>query len=206
MQSMPYYSTPLGLRVLETRLVLAILLGLAAGMFALSATAQAEAGTYGVESVIRAVKQDLAEREGVDPESIDVLRIESVTWRDGCLGVYRPGMYCTTALVPGYVVWLGIDDRTWRYHTNSTGSVIILAAGPFPFVPSLNLHPSHATNSPSYCLSTGVRYWPNLRCSSRRQEWTSLPSQTVISGQLSHMSTRPAGRTSGAWMMPMETP
>lgn len=115
-------------------LALVTLVTLAVGVLALgmASTARAETSATGPADVIKSVKADLAEREGVNPDKIEVLRVDAVTWRDGCMGVYQPGIYCTMALVPGYAVWLGIGDDAWRYHTNASGSVIIQAAGPYP--------------------------------------------------------------------------
>jgi hypothetical protein len=110
------------------RIALAVL---AAGALAALALAPAAGQANGApQAVIEAVVADLAEREDVDDEAIEVLRTEGVTWSDGCLGAAEPGEACTQALVPGYVVWLGIGDNAFRYHTGDTGAQFRFADGP----------------------------------------------------------------------------
>jgi len=66
--------------------------------------------------VMAALLADAAERAGVDPETIDVLQAEAVTWNDGSLGCPEPGMSYTMALVDGYHVILlaGGDELDYR--------------------------------------------------------------------------------------------
>ena len=81
---------------------------------------------------VAAATADLATRTGVSAESITLLRGEAVTWRDGCLGVYVEGEFCTQALVDGFVLWLGDGAYAYRYHTNADGSVLSFAEGNIP--------------------------------------------------------------------------
>ncbi|WP_225753866.1 hypothetical protein [Actinotalea sp. Marseille-Q4924] len=60
---------------------------------------------------------DLAERLGVEPASVTVVRDEAVTWRDGSLGCPAPGMAYTQALTPGRLVVLEAGGRTVEYHS-----------------------------------------------------------------------------------------
>jgi hypothetical protein len=53
---------------------------------------------------------------GVDPEEIEVLVAEEVTWPDGALGCPEPdGMY-TQALVEGYRIVLDVAGEEVHYH------------------------------------------------------------------------------------------
>jgi hypothetical protein len=53
---------------------------------------------------------------GVDPEEIEVLVAEEVTWPDGALGCPEPdGMY-TQALVEGYRIVLSVAGEEVHYH------------------------------------------------------------------------------------------
>jgi hypothetical protein len=60
---------------------------------------------------------------------IALITTESVIWPDGCLGVQRPGMMCTQALVEGYRIVLEADGRQYELHTNETGSMVVIASG-----------------------------------------------------------------------------
>jgi hypothetical protein len=52
----------------------------------------------------------------VDPDSIEVVSAEEVTWPDGALGCPEPdGMY-TQALVEGYRIVLDVDGQEVHYH------------------------------------------------------------------------------------------
>jgi len=65
--------------------------------------------------------RDLAERLDVDPASIEVVRVEGVTWPDGSLGCPEPGMNYTQALVDGYRIELRVDGTTYLFHGRTDG-------------------------------------------------------------------------------------
>ncbi len=60
---------------------------------------------------------DLAQRLDVDPDAIEILRVEEVTWPDGGVGCPEPGMAYTQALVPGQFIQLEVDGVTYNYHS-----------------------------------------------------------------------------------------
>lgn len=82
---------------------------------------------------------DLAARLRVDRSDIEVLRFEEVTWPDGSLGCPQPGEFYTQALVDGYRVVLGVDDRVYLYHAGSDGDPFLCPSddtdGGHEFVP-----------------------------------------------------------------------
>jgi hypothetical protein len=59
---------------------------------------------------------DLAKETGVDPNEIDVVAHDPVTWRDGSLGCPEPGMMYTQALVEGYRIVLRVSGQQVSYH------------------------------------------------------------------------------------------
>jgi hypothetical protein len=63
---------------------------------------------------------DLAERLGVPPEEIEVVRVEEVVWRDGSLGCPEPGMHYTQALVDGSRIVLSAGGRAYEYHAGGS--------------------------------------------------------------------------------------
>jgi hypothetical protein len=52
----------------------------------------------------------------VDPDRIEVLVAEEVTWPDGSLGCPEPGEMYTQALVEGYRIVLEVDGEEVHYH------------------------------------------------------------------------------------------
>lgn len=71
----------------------------------------------------------LASLLGVSAEEIRVVSTEAVEWPDGCLGIQRPGMMCTQAIVPGYRVILEANGEQFEFRTNEDGSQVAQASG-----------------------------------------------------------------------------
>ena len=69
--------------------------------------------------IVTPARVDLAERLGVEPEEIEVVVAERVTWPDGSLGCPQPGMSYTQAIVEGSRVVLGHDERVYLYHAGT---------------------------------------------------------------------------------------
>lgn len=61
-------------------------------------------------------RADLAKRLKVGVDEITVEKAETVTWPDGSLGLPRPGMMYTMALVPGARLELKCPQGTYFYH------------------------------------------------------------------------------------------
>lgn len=76
-------------------------------------------GTSQSDDVVDLAVADLATRLRVRPAAIEVIRTEEITWSDGSLGCPEPGVFYTQALVEGYRVVLGHDDRVFLYHAGS---------------------------------------------------------------------------------------
>ena len=72
--------------------------------------------------IMAVLRADAAERAGVDPEAIEVLQAENVTWNDGSLGCPEPGMNYTMALVDGYHVILAAEGEEFDYRATGDGS------------------------------------------------------------------------------------
>ena len=69
--------------------------------------------------IVAPARADLAQRLGVDPEEVEVVVAERVTWPDGSLGCPQPGMSYTQAIVEGSKVVLGHDERVYVYHAGT---------------------------------------------------------------------------------------
>jgi aryl-alcohol dehydrogenase-like predicted oxidoreductase len=64
---------------------------------------------------------DLAQRLGVEPDTISVAAVRKVNWRSGALGCPSPGMSYTEALVPGILIMLEANGAGYGYHARVDG-------------------------------------------------------------------------------------
>ncbi len=71
--------------------------------------------------VFKAIVQQIADNNQVNPKEIEVSKATSKTWPDGCLGLAKADELCTQALVEGWQVKLSDGDRTWVYRTDNLG-------------------------------------------------------------------------------------
>ena len=82
--------------------------------------------------VAEKARTDLAQRLRVAPETITIIEIEEKEWPDSCLGISQKNMQCLQVIVPGFQVNLEHQGKVYIYHTNRTGSTVILAANEGP--------------------------------------------------------------------------
>jgi hypothetical protein len=73
------------------------------------------------DQLVSTIVAHLAAALDRSPSSIDVVRVEPVTWRDGSLGCPEPGMAYTQALVEGFRVILAADGTTYDYRVGRGG-------------------------------------------------------------------------------------
>jgi hypothetical protein len=66
--------------------------------------------------LVTAARIDLAALVGVDPDDIELVSMESVTWRNGSLGCPQEGYSYTQALVPGHRIVLRTGSIDYHYH------------------------------------------------------------------------------------------
>ncbi|TVR34237.1 MAG: hypothetical protein EA388_09415 [Nitriliruptor sp.] len=64
---------------------------------------------------------DAAAHFDVDPDDIEVVTAEAVTWPDGAIGCPEPDMMYTQALVEGYRIVLSVDGEEVAYHGEDGG-------------------------------------------------------------------------------------
>jgi hypothetical protein len=70
---------------------------------------------------LSSARQDLSDRLGIETETITIRGARQVTWSSGDLGCPKPGMNYTQALVPGVLIFLDVDGRTYGYHARKGG-------------------------------------------------------------------------------------
>lgn len=83
-------------------------------------------------SAAQQARQDLAQKLGISPYAILLDSIESIEWRDACLGVQVADQNCLQVLTPGYRVVLEVAGRRYAYHTDGEGRTLQLIPGPAP--------------------------------------------------------------------------
>ncbi|HEU5112976.1 MAG TPA: hypothetical protein VFU96_06620 [Acidimicrobiia bacterium] len=94
--------------------------------------------------IVAPAREDLARRLRVDPEDLEVVSVEEVTWPDGSLGCPEPGMAYTEALVEGSKVVLGYDERVYVYHAGDDDQPFLCPSddkdGGYEFLPPPGLN------------------------------------------------------------------
>ncbi|RPH89055.1 MAG: hypothetical protein EHM73_09575 [Chroococcales cyanobacterium metabat2.561] len=73
-------------------------------------------------SVIDATRQDLSRKTKISVNRLQIQAAQPQTWPDGCLGLAKPGEFCTQALVEGWRIILTDNQKTWVYRTDSSGA------------------------------------------------------------------------------------
>lgn len=74
-----------------------------------------------LEEAIEAARKDLAERSGVEPDSVSIVQARAVTWRNGALGCPEEGMMYTQALIHGFYILLSDGEAEHAYHAGRNG-------------------------------------------------------------------------------------
>ena len=82
--------------------------------------------------LLASIVADAAERAGVDPDAVDVISAEAVTWNDGSLGCPEPGMSYTMALVDGYHLIVSAADEELDYRASANGGFRLCESGGRP--------------------------------------------------------------------------
>jgi hypothetical protein len=70
----------------------------------------------GLVAIVDAARADLARRQSVALEAVELVEMRTVVWPDGGLGCPRPGMVYPQVQVDGLLIRLRIGDRTFDYH------------------------------------------------------------------------------------------
>lgn len=78
----------------------------------------------------RRAAEALAERLGVEPESVTVVSADYVEWPDACLGLAAPGQMCAQVITPGYRIALEAGGRSYLYHSDASGRSVLPADAP----------------------------------------------------------------------------
>jgi hypothetical protein len=97
-------------------------------------TADAPASETETPAPAQSARQALAQQLQAEAADIAIVSVEPVEWPDSCLGVQTQGVMCAQVITPGYRVVLEAEGEQYVFHTDETGSSVVLAEGPEPEV------------------------------------------------------------------------
>ncbi|MEM7082869.1 MAG: hypothetical protein AAF465_09050 [Pseudomonadota bacterium] len=85
--------------------------------------ASSSVNVHGVpDDLLKRMVASVAEQAGVSADTVQLVRAESTTWRDGSLGCPQPGMAYSQALVDGYWVIYRAGDEEYDLRATRQGT------------------------------------------------------------------------------------
>jgi hypothetical protein len=82
----------------------------------------------GSQAAVVAASTDLAQSTGIPAGQIQPVLVEPKEWPDASLGCPEPGQAAIQVVTPGYLMILEAQGRRYEYHTNQTGSSVVLCS------------------------------------------------------------------------------
>jgi hypothetical protein len=73
------------------------------------------------QKILEYIHQDLIARTGTNINSIQVIKTEAVTWRDGSLGCPQKGEVYIQVLLEGYQIILAVGGQVFDYRATKSG-------------------------------------------------------------------------------------
>ena len=95
-----------------------------------SSIASKAAPPYRDNPAVEAAIEALVEERGVAVESVTVIDVTAVEWRNSCLGCEKPNQQCLMVITPGYRITLKSGAETYTLHTDRTGQQAIICTQP----------------------------------------------------------------------------
>jgi hypothetical protein len=77
------------------------------------------------KEAVRLARENLAQKLGLAPETVRLVSVEAVEWRDTSLGCPQRGMMYAQVITPGFRVVLEAEGKKYDYHTD-TGRFVVL--------------------------------------------------------------------------------
>ena len=75
---------------------------------------------------VTAARADVVQRTGVPAESLVFAEVASREWNDSSLGCPQPGFQYLQVITLGWFIVVEAGDETFEYHTNGSGSSVVL--------------------------------------------------------------------------------
>lgn len=82
----------------------------------------------GAEPLVRLAVADAAQRTGVDPSVVSVLKVEARDWPNASLGCPKPDELYAQVITPGYEILLQAGGQQFGYHTDRARVELCLQA------------------------------------------------------------------------------
>jgi hypothetical protein len=95
------------------------------------------------KQVLASVIEKLAKHLSLPQESIKIVSVRSVLWRNSNMGCPSQGGKAAQEIISGYVIVLEVDGNTYTYHTDDTGRRAILCQQP-----KSGTHPARVSKPP----------------------------------------------------------
>lgn len=73
-------------------------------------------------TAVQAALQMVSEGTGIDVNSLSLVTVERVEWKDNCLGIPRDDRECTPVNIPGHRIVMEANNHHYEAHTNLDGS------------------------------------------------------------------------------------
>lgn len=73
-----------------------------------------------LDAVVQGARADLAQRQGVAVDAVEVSEVRSVTWPDSALGCPQPGVAYKQVTVDGLLIRLRIGEQIFNYHSGGS--------------------------------------------------------------------------------------
>lgn len=75
------------------------------------------------------VKSDLAVKLAIQTSDIKVLSVAEVQWNDSSLGCPEEGKVYLQVIIPGYLIKLEANGKTYEYHTDLWERIVLATKG-----------------------------------------------------------------------------
>jgi hypothetical protein len=94
-------------------------------------TTDSDATTTGIpDTILSALREDLARRSGAAAGGIRVVSARAMQWNDGSMGCPQPGQSYMQVIVDGFHVILEAQGRSYDYRTNTRGGFVLCESPP----------------------------------------------------------------------------
>lgn len=77
-----------------------------------------------VPQVVPAARLFAAEKYGVAPDEVKIVKMDPVEWPNACIGAGQPGDICAQMITPGYQIQIDIKGKTYILNSDTGGKNI----------------------------------------------------------------------------------
>lgn len=81
-------------------------------------------GQQDLPPAAQAVLDQASQQLGVNVQDIQITQLEQVDWPDACLGLPQGDEACAQVVTPGFRVQLQVNNQTYEFRTDESGTII----------------------------------------------------------------------------------